>query len=485
MDSSFPRSPEKVLDQARTYVQLGYFEGAEKLALKAQEKLGGALRLSAGRLAWFAQVYQSTPESLARAGERVEEMWEWIKTQKGGAGCSELGWVLHRTRPEHLLEKTVDGVIQSCRQQGGRSLLHHPSALLRLASEVLKDTSEMETAIRLVNMVLGYRRVFVSLEDVRLLGSLLVRIQAPEPTWMRWAWICAQHIGTASQRAGFLNREFQDPEACEWAHGQDHASLDVLREILPSAPAVAREMFIDAWDWCAGTEGDSRSMRNILAKSGIPHGKSGKSAPVHPLWWGHECLAFRYFWFAGFEPEERDLVQNGDWSLFCGPNPDRSMAVAQWWRLLERVIKRSVVVQVSTLFSQNPGWLEADRNSKRIMDEERVFLQWADPEQVSKSTLGQMLVGIEKMLQGPGSSGSLLRKGASEWLHATHYPEAVRAFWLQPPILTDKNIRRFRNASSHDGIFNLEKAAFGSLCAAEFVSRLALPELGAEWEVQI
>ena len=479
------RSHEQVLDQARRYLQWGCFAGAEALALKAAGTLTGNLRLRARRIAWFAQVNQGTPEALQRAGTGVGELEAWMKTRRGGEGMVERVFVLHHTQTSHCLEQAVDALIQTARRQGGRLILYHPGALLRLASDFLRETSDVETAIRLVNLVLGYRSVFVSLQDVRLLGKLLVRVQAPEAVWMRWAWIFVRHIHLASHRARFFQEEFQDSEASEWAHREDHASLDVLREILGAAPASVRGMFLSAWDLLAEVPDEGRGIRAILDAHNVPAGCGGGTDMAHPLWWGDECLAYRYFWFAGVEPAERNLVQNGEWGLFCGPNADRSMAVGQWWRLVEGILKRTVVGELTKVFARNPAWLEADRQSKRIMDEERVFLQWANPEHASKSTLGQMLVGIEKMLQGPGNAGSQLRKGAAEWCQRTVLSEVLREKWLKPSILTERNIKRFRNASAHDGILNLEEAALGSLGAAELIGQLAFPELGTEWIPEI
>jgi hypothetical protein len=40
---------------------------------------------------------------------------------------------------------------------------------------------------------------------------------------------------------------------------------------------------------------------------------------------------------------QQDLVRNGDWAMFGVPTDDFSMALAQWWRALESVLKQSIV----------------------------------------------------------------------------------------------------------------------------------------------
>jgi hypothetical protein len=59
-------------------------------------------------------------------------------------------------------------------------------------------------------------------------------------------------------------------------------------------------------------------------------------------------VGYRYVWYDIITASEQDLVRNGDWAMFGTPTDDFSMALAQWWRALESVLKRSVVDLLSS-----------------------------------------------------------------------------------------------------------------------------------------
>ena len=143
------------------------------------------------------------------------------------------------------------------------------------------------------------------------------------------------------------------------------------------------------------------------------------------------------------------------------------------------------MIPVVTRFAEHPEWREADQQSERVKKRDEVFLHWADPDQLHQMTLTVILIGFEKMHAGPGRSGSRLRAAAAEWFESSGYKDLMEEAWLRSPVLTKENIRRFRNAASHDNALNLGEAALGCLYVSEVVRRLKFPRLGTEFRPAI
>src|SRR5947209_1763024 len=103
------------------------------------------------------------------------------------------------------------------------------------------------------------------------------------------------------------------------------------------------------------------------------------------------------------------------------PTNDFSMALAQWWRALESVLKRSVVNLISSTLAEQPQLADLDRQnlSAKRQKEEAVFLdKLAVPDRAAKLTLYDILLVLKKCeaTNEHGIVGSRLRLEAARVL---------------------------------------------------------------------
>lgn len=193
--------------------------------------------------------------------------------------------------------------------------------------------------------------------------------------------------------------------------------------------------------------------------------------------WNQDNLIFRFYWYDLLILEEKDMLLNAEWAMFNTPTADYSMALAQWWRLLESILKRTVAKELSELFSKYPEWLAWDiKNlSKDKQEKEKVFLKLlADQERAKHMTLGDLLLVLKKcvlenlIISPPGSR---LRMEASK--HLVKYAEQLlplmKEDWLRPVYLTNETISMFRNKASHDSKMSSTEAFVGRAVARRFI----------------
>jgi hypothetical protein len=170
--------------------------------------------------------------------------------------------------------------------------------------------------------------------------------------------------------------------------------------------------------------------------------------------------------------------------MFGLPTNDFSMALAQWWRALESVLKRSVVDLISSTFAQQPQLADLDRQNLSVkrQKEESVFLdKLAVPDRAGKLTLYDILLVLKKCesTNEHGFFGSRLRLEAARVLkqYSAQIGPLTKGTWLNPAHLTDENIKWFRNRSSHDALVDLVDAAVGRVLAKRVLNGFFAPVL--------
>lgn len=203
-----------------------------------------------------------------------------------------------------------------------------------------------------------------------------------------------------------------------------------------------------------------------------------------PSWYDSQAIRSRFFWHDMIPGAHQDLLRNGEWAMFCTPTSDFSMALAQWWRLLESVLHQALVAPMSRLYADHPEWEQWDKDnlSKNAQKSAQIFLDLADKEKSEKFTLWQLLLLLKKCLSEKSESGSRLRKEAANFVkrYRNQVQPLVEQSWVDKAPLSEKNIDFFRNRSSHTSPVDALDAYVGRVIAGRALNLLFRPVL-AEW----
>jgi hypothetical protein len=470
---SLESQKERLLAEARRCLQVGYFEGALARAVRLERHPD--LRLSARLIAWIARVYLG--EAHWADALKMKDIIAEIRNLAGGHGLAEYA-VAATTASVAASETGIKAILHAADLQHGVVITWHPNALLRLANFAVRS-GDKTSAILLTSIALGFRPVFVSLADVERLATLLIALDAPLCLWADWSNVLIQHIHFAGTRAAVLHGELRDSaSAVRWSEAEDAASEGVIRSVLATAPR-------GAWDVLQGLAPhlDAAPLGAVIKNRFTPNSSAGRRVD-EALWSEPVALRCRYFWYDMITPAEQNLVRNGDWAMFGLPTDDFSMALAQWWRALESVLKRSVVDLLSSTLAQHPQFLSLDREnlSPKRQKAEAVFLdKLAVPERAAKLTLYDILLILKKCeaTQEGAGAGSRVRLEAARILgrYAAQIGPLTKGTWLHPAHLTEQNINWFRNRSSHDAAVALVDAAVGRVLARRILSGFFAPVL--------
>ncbi len=467
--------------RALDYLKWGYFDGVIDLC-EADPK---GLLDKPSWLSWvnfYSRMYARGDRW--REVEGTDVVGRRVATLSRGQGLAEVAVLAFRRGDIRAARWTVKSLLAIARGQSGVVVNAHPTAILDLAELVLRDLGDRDDAILLVNIALGHPgRVYVSLDDVRLLAFLLSELQAPAALWADWALIFVQHVTFSFNRCLIFNRSYQDEKAANWAMKEDARSEFVLVEVLGIAPKIAGEILVEvakAWDKDPLAEAVSSRVPNATT--------SVYNINNHELWLSDDALKMRYFWRAMTSAHEQALVKNGDWAIVSCPTQDYSMAVAQPWRALEATFKRSIAVPLAELFAANPEWLEWDRAnlSSGAQKRESIFLEkLSDPKRAKMMTMGDLLLLLEKCLQEPAltpvanAQGSRLRAESTRWLRQ-YYDQlepTIRGNIFRPARIRQEQIERYRNRASHDEQVGEVDAYVGRVIALSILETLYWPAL--------
>ena len=474
---------KSLLDQAMVYLQLGYFEGAIRVC-RILELRGNKPRESCAHIAWLARIYHGgTARDHALT---MKSMIKKLSKLQGGQGFAELALLRYYSGNIEHLASDISNILKIADEQHGVIVTWHPTALIELAELALVNLNDRLSAIRILNCALSFRAVYVVLEDVDRLGDLLCKLNAPFSLWADWCSIFIRHIVFCSRRAQMFGHEFGDEKAVNWSYHQDAASEDVLVKILRIAPAQVKKLIIET-----ARHSGKHELSIILSDRYSQIGNEFDTHQIEEIWIDQKVLRTRYFWYDMISEGEQHMLKNGDWAMFNTPTPDFSMALAQWWRLLESILKRSLVKNLVELFSNNPEWYDWDNKnlSKTAKDREKIFIEkLTDREKAKKLTLYDMILILKKCIHIDQAkddeikSGSRLRKGATDYLKKYHgqLQSLVADNWLNPLYLTQENIDLFRNRSSHDSSVDIVESAIGRSIAKQILEMFFAPVL-REW----
>ncbi|MFL6450443.1 MAG: hypothetical protein ACJ746_22595 [Bryobacteraceae bacterium] len=464
----------RLLEDGRLCLQLGYFQGA--LNASSQIRQNSDWADSADLIKWIARIYLGE-RHWAEASQMTQTM-AMLKQLRGGVGFAECACLSTRMFETHVVARHLQEVLQLIDDQHGVLVTWHPSAVLCLA-EYARQSKDLKSAISLTNIALGFRSVFVSLADVRRLASLLICLRAPAALWADWCSICIQHLRFAGHRpAIFRSKLATSKDAESWALSEARNSEQILRAVLAQAPREAWTLLqkVAPQLYEAGSH-LAHDVRSRFAPSEV----AGPAVADH-LWSEERSLRYRYFWYDMISGDEQNLVRNGDWAMFGLPTEDYSMGLAQWWRILESVLKRSIIKPLVSKFAECPELASLDRNNLTLsrQKEEAVFLdKLAFPDRASKMTLGDILLVLKKCesTNDRGIVGSRMRIEAAKFLksYSTQIGPLTKGTPFSPSHLNEQNITWFRNRSSHDGSMSLVDASIGCLLSKRILNGFYAP----------
>ena len=479
MKGQDPVDEYTLAQEARICLESGYFEGA--LARARRLKLAaGAAHDASLFTAWLAGVYLGGASQPSL--EQTKAVRPLLELLSGGQGLAE--YALNAAEAGKL-DAAAAGIritLETALAQHGVLVTWHPVALLRLADIAVRRLNDAESARQLVNCALGYRAVYVVLDDVERLAELLIALEAPTALWVDWGAILLRHIQFATERRRWFQVELHDQRAAQWASEQDAMSEQVLRRAILHAPLELIPILVRL-----SPHMDAAKFADVVSNRFRAPKRAVVAAPSHPSWFDVDSLRLRYFWYDMLSPSEQNLVRNGDWAMFCTPTSDYSMGVAQWWRALESVLKRGVAEPLSKLFAEHTEWVEWDRHNlrERQLEQESVFVdKLANPAKAARLTLGDLVLVLKKCVSDAGpkpGTGSRLRMEAARVLgaHRDQLEPLLQRKWLNPIHLTSENVNWFRNRASHDEPFDVVDAGVGRFLAKRVLSVFFQPALDA------
>ena len=474
-------SYQQQLSQAIMYFKFGYFEGSLRIC-RILENSGTKPREASKHLAWLSRVHLGG-NNRNEAFKTTQNAIRSLTQLTGGQGIAEVALLAAHVGQKEIAENGIRKSLETADAQHGVIVTWHPTALLELAQYSLDKLDDRVTSIKLVNCALGFRAVFVVLDDVERLAHLLIKLQAPFALWADWCAIFIRHLSFCTHRARWFANDFGDEKAVLWAQQQDDVSEGVLARILQIAPVQLHELLIEI-----APHFDGQGFADVLRERFPVGGENGGKRANDEIWYQPDVLRLRYFWHDMITEGEQSVLCNGDWSMFNTPTTDYSMSLAQWWRLTESILKRTIAKNLSDLFAANPEWLEWDLKNltERVKKRESVFLEkLSDPKKAEKLTLVDLIRILQKCVtssEDPNEkvrSGSKLRREAEQFLnpYQNQLGPLVNRNWMNPLHLTEENINFFRNRSSHDAIINIIEGSTGRLLAKRVLDLFFTPVL--------
>ncbi|WP_020067181.1 hypothetical protein [Paraburkholderia caledonica] len=457
---------DELLAKAITCLEAGYFDGALRLCEKL-ERHGKKSRDAVSHAAWLTRVYLG-----GRHREDALKMWDVTRAAAhlpGGQGLAEGALLAAHVGRVETVAACIEETLRVAAAQNGVLVTFHPTALLQLAEFAFDRLNDKFSALKLVNCALGFRAAFLVLDDVERLGRLLSRLNAPLPLWVDWGAIFIRHISLSTDRHWLHGRKIGDPKFVKWAKEQGAASEGVLKRTLSVGPPQLHEMLVRLAPQVGAPE-----LGIVLHERFSGTKDKGDAAPTEPLWFDPQVLRLRYFWHDMLTEDEQHMLRNGEWAMFNTPTPDFSMALAQWWRMMESVLKRALAKPIHELFAANPEWIAWDRDNlgERVKKRETIFIdKLAEQNKWQRLTLGDMVLILRKCISDEPSKsedvggGSRLRKEAKRFLnkHRDQLGPLVLGGgrWTHAPQLTAENVDIFRNQSSHNESVNIIESSIG------------------------
>lgn len=471
----------------------------------------GAATERSTELHWlaYAALRGCTPTSLyeCRGYDRQKEAI--IELTVGPEGCLHELTELENARPQitesirslHPVERTYLRVIEAaeCTDEIAeefhvlRNLLKdnlwiipsaHPSTTLNLAHWLVRNEVDESLQMELTNCCLGWRYSYKRIDDLIALARLLGHFRMPLVFWTNLLTLYVDFAVNDSVLRELQAQHGQNSSVVtlhqnemNWLEGEFHKYC--ASHGLPDRDTII-ESYLDALGI-----GIARGAKTFPARGNF------EAAPFAP-WLKESMFQMRHPWFCLLQKNEQNFIRNADTAFCACITEDYSFACSQWWRCIESVLKRKFIEPLGHLIDENPQWLnhagKAGREKDKIFE---VYL--ADPEKRQHLALSHMLILLAKSMKDLArkrTSSCIVRQKVvehlstrmSEFRWVTGELDDVADFRsvLTPPIFTDKTIKLFRNAASHDKPMSFTDASVGRLIAIRILDFMHYPRYCVE-----
>jgi hypothetical protein len=361
-----------------------------------------------------------------------------------------------------------------------------PTTTLSLARLLMDTEIDLQLAKELICCSIGWRYCYQRIEDLLTLATLLNHFKVPRVFWTNLLSLYFDFTASDDlNKEIFLKSDVN--EVLVTLHGNEINWLEgVFHQYCASHGLPERDEISDLF-LQAINETPAEDTNDFPGVAGYEPGP-------YDFWLSAECFQMRHPWFSLLEQKERDFLRNADTAFCACLTEDYSFACSQWWRCLESVLKRILIKPIGELIDANPGWLEQDSRTPRVMKKEELFTEHlTHPTTREKLTLAPMLILIEtamKDIRLGRTSESIIRTQVvqhmttqlSEFIWISRKLDAWADFRssLIPNVFTEHTIRAFRNASSHDQPMTFAEAAVGRLLAIRILDHIHYPRYCVE-----
>jgi hypothetical protein len=402
-----------------------------------------------------------------------------------------------------LMDKDATGEEQSAAVESARERLEndlwivpsdHPTAALNIAKWCVDHRVYLDFAQTLVNCCLGWRYPFRRIDDLMTLARLLHFFRPPQ---VLWTSLLGHYVDFAVDDS--LNQEVL------LKSGVSSKLLGICRSTIDKKEGQFHRFCADQ-----GLPRYDKLLKRVLGslKIGIREdanrfaGEGRNNAGRYEHWVTSDTFQMRHPWYCLLLPHEQDFVRNGDTAFSACVTSDFSFGCAQWWRCVESVLRRRLIVPLGQLIDANPDWVAEDvLYASRRSDEwewEEVFVRvLPDTRRRQQLSLTQMLILLEKCLSDhkhKRSSNSTVRRMCVEhvasklpdfsWAGSVLDESADFRSLMTPRILNEETIAAFRNAASHDAPMDFENASAGRLLAIRILDFMHYPRYSVSAKVE-
>lgn len=379
----------------------------------------------------------------------------------------------------------VEGVIERLENNLWVVPAAHPSTAINIAKWCVDHQVHVDFARTLVNCCLGWRFPYRRIDELVSLARLLDFFRVPQ---VLWTSLLSLYVDFASIDS--LNQQV------------------MLKTQVSTILVEIRRSTINAKEghfhrFCAdrGLPSYDKLLKIVLGSFRIDMrddanrfvGEGRYKAGPYECWMTSDAFQMRHPWYCLLLPHEQDFVRNGDTAFAACITSDFSFGCAQWWRCVESVLRRKLIVPLGELIDANPAWVAEDESYARQRSDERKWEELfvrklPDARRRQQLSLAQMLILLESCLADHTKkrpSSSMVRRKCVEYVgsNLAEYTWVIGQLdeladfrsVMTPPILNEKTIAAFRNAASHDAPMDFESAAAGRLLAIRILDFMHYP----------
>lgn len=357
----------------------------------------------------------------------------------------------------------------------------HPTVALLVAEWLLDRELQIDFARELVESCLGWVYRYCRLDDLMRLARLLNRLRAPQYVWTQLInfycdFTIEDEIGRHLMTKSTIDEKVQllDQHETNRKEGEFHRYCASTG--LPEWQLLT-DSFFDA------LEADTNKDCNQFPGSGEYF------ADGYLDWVSEDSFQRQHPWYCLLNSIEKDFLRNGDTAFATCVTKDFSLACSQWWRCIESVLRRKLVVPVGQMLDAHPEWLNQDEVNSKLGETESLFVRdLASASRRTKLSLTQMLLMLEMCMSDCRKnkrSDSIVRAKTVEYVskrlsdfrwvsgEQDSYSDLRSAY--TPKVLSRTSIQAFRNAASHDEPMTFVQAAVGRLLAIRILDFMHYP----------